>query len=219
MMLELRDISKSFGPIKVINNLSIAFQKGEICAIVGPSGAGKTTLLQIAGTLDRPDSGTVTFNGQDLFKLKDKKLSEFRNLNIGFVFQFHQLLPEFSALENVALPSLIAGNKKSKAFENARKILSELGLSHRLSHRPAELSGGEKQRTAIARALINNPAIVLADEPTGSLDSKNRNEIKNIISDLRATLGQTFVIVTHDQEMAEIADKSLTMIDGSIIPT
>lgn len=219
MMLELRDISKSFGPIKVINNLSIAFQKGEICAIVGPSGAGKTTLLQIAGTLDRPDSGTVTFNGQDLSKLKDKKLSEFRNLNIGFVFQFHQLLPEFSALENVALPSLIAGNKKSKAFENARKILSELGLSHRLSHRPAELSGGEKQRTAIARALINNPAIVLADEPTGSLDSKNRNEIKNIISDLRATLGQTFVIVTHDQEMAEIADKSLTMIDGSIIST
>lgn len=218
-MLELRDISKSFGPIKVIDNLSVAFPPGEICAIVGPSGAGKTTLLQIAGTLDRPDSGVVSFDGQDLFKLKDKKLSKFRNLNIGFVFQFHQLLPEFSALENVALPALIAGQKKRKAFDDAKNLLSELGLSHRLEHRPNELSGGEKQRTAIARALINKPAIVLADEPTGSLDSKNRDEIKTIISDLRSKYGQTFVIVTHDPEMAEIADKSLTMIDGTIVTT
>lgn len=218
-MLELRDISKSFGPIKVIDNLSVSFPQGEICAIVGPSGAGKTTLLQIAGTLDRPDSGIVSFDGQDLFKLKDKKLSKFRNQHIGFVFQFHQLLPEFSALENVALPALIAGQRKKKAFDEAKSLLSELGLSHRLDHRPAELSGGEKQRTAIARALINKPSIVLADEPTGSLDSKNRDEIKTIISDLRAKYGQTFVIVTHDPEMAEIADKSLNMIDGTILGT
>ena len=187
-------------------------------SIVGPSGAGKTTLLQIAGTLDRPDSGEVFFNNQDLLKLKDKKLSKFRNLNLGFIFQFHQLLPEFSALENVALPALIAGKKRKTAFGDAERWLKELGLGHRLSHKPAELSGGEKQRTAIARALINTPALVLADEPTGSLDSRNRDEIKTIISELREKYNQSFVIVTHDMEIADIADRKVLMEDGLIVP-
>ena len=216
-MLELRNIHKSYGPIRVLNGISLTFQPGEIMSIVGPSGAGKTTLLQIAGTLDRPDSGEVIFNGQNLMKLKDRKLSKFRNLNLGFIFQFHQLLPEFSALENVALPALIAGKKKKVAFQDAEKWLMELGLSHRLKHKPAELSGGEKQRTAIARALINTPSIVLADEPTGSLDSRNRDEIKTIISDLREKYHQTFVIVTHDPEMADIGDKKVIIEDGIIV--
>ena len=186
-------------------------------SIVGPSGAGKTTLLQIAGTLDRPDSGEVIFNGQNLLKLKDRKLSKFRNFNLGFIFQFHQLLPEFSAIENVALPALIAGKKKKVAFSEAERWLSELGLSHRLKHKPSELSGGEKQRAAIARALINTPSLVLADEPTGSLDSRNRDEIKSIISDLREKYRQSFVIVTHDPEMADIADRKVIMEDGLIV--
>lgn len=216
-MLELRDIRKSYGPVKVLNGITLSFNPGEIMSIVGPSGAGKTTLLQIAGTLDRPDSGEVFFNGRNLLSLKDKKLSEFRNLNLGFIFQFHQLLPEFSALENVALPALIAGKRKKQAFAEAQKWLSELGLVHRLSHKPSELSGGEKQRTAIARALINHPSIVLADEPTGSLDSHNRDEIKNIISDLREKYNQSFVIVTHDPEIADIADRKVLMQDGLIV--
>lgn len=195
----------------------MSFHPGEIMSIVGPSGAGKTTLLQIAGTLDVPDSGEVLFNGQNLIRLKDRKLSKFRNLNIGFVFQFHQLLPEFSAIENVALPALIAGKKKKVAFEDAKRWLCELGLSHRLHHKPAELSGGEKQRAAIARALINTPSMVLADEPTGSLDSHNRDEIKKIISDLREKYNQSFVIVTHDPEIAEIADRKVIMEDGLIV--
>ena len=216
-MLELRNIVKSYGPVKVLNDISLTFQSREIMSIVGPSGAGKTTLLQIAGTLDRPDSGEVLFNGENLFKLRDRKLSKFRNLNLGFIFQFHQLLPEFSALENVALPALIAGKRRKTAFQEAERWLMELGLSHRLNHKPSELSGGEKQRTAIARALINSPSLVLADEPTGSLDSKNRDEIKTIISDLRDKYGQSFVIVTHDPEMAEIADRKVLMEDGYII--
>ena len=215
-MLELRNIKKSYGPVKVLNGISLTFQPGEITSIIGPSGAGKTTLLQIAGTLDKPDSGEVIFNGQDLLKLKDRKLSKFRNRNLGFIFQFHQLLPEFSALENVALPALIAGKRKKSAFQEAEKWLTELGLSHRLKHRPSELSGGEKQRTAIARALINTPSLVLADEPTGSLDSHNRDEIKMIISDLREKYHQSFIIVTHDPEMAEIADRNIIMEDGDI---
>ena len=216
-MLELRNIIKTYGPVKVLNGISLTFPPGEIMSIVGPSGAGKTTLLQIAGTLDRPDSGEVWFDGKNLLKLKDRKLSKFRNLNLGFIFQFHQLLPEFSALENVALPALIAGRKKRQAFKEAEKWLIELGLGNRLSHKPAELSGGEKQRAAIARALINTPSMVLADEPTGSLDSRNRDEIKNIISDLREKYNQTFVIVTHDPEMADIADRKVIMQDGLII--
>lgn len=216
-MIEIRNVTKSYGPLTVLHDVSLSIPEGEIMAIVGPSGAGKTTLLQIAGTLDRPDSGTVVFDGTDLFSLKDKKLSEFRNTHIGFVFQFHQLLPEFSAMENVAMPALIAGRSRKEAFDEARQLLDDLGLSHRTDHKPAELSGGEKQRTAIARALINHPKIVLADEPTGSLDSHNREEIQQIISRLCHERGQSFVIVTHDREMASIADRIVEMADGKII--
>lgn len=216
-MIEVRNVTKSYGALTVLQDVSLTVPEGEIMAIVGPSGAGKTTLLQIAGTLDRPDNGTVLFDGTDVLALKDKKLSEFRNRNIGFVFQFHQLLPEFTALENVAMPALIAGLKKKESFAEAQRLLEDLGMGHRLSHRPAELSGGEKQRTAIARALVNRPKIVFADEPTGSLDSKNRKEIEDIISRLRHDTGQTFVIVTHDRGMASIADTTVEMADGRIV--
>ena len=216
-MIELRNITKSYGSLTVLHDVTLSVEDGEILSIVGPSGAGKTTLLHIAGTLDRPDSGYVTFDGTDPFKMKDKKLSAFRNSNIGFVFQFHRLLPEFSAVENVALPALIRGVKKKKAFEEARKLLEELGLGDRLRHKPAEMSGGERQRAAIARALINSPKVIFADEPTGSLDSKNRDEIKEIIISLNENRGQTFVLVTHDPTMAEIASRVVTMADGEII--
>lgn len=185
-------------------------------AIVGPSGAGKTTLLQIAGSLDRPDSGSVIYDGVDITTLKEKRLAEFRNRNIGFIFQFHELLPEFTALENVAIPGLIGGRRRREVTEEARNLLDILGLSDRLGHRPSELSGGEKQRVAIARALINSPRIVLADEPTGSLDSHNREEIHRIISDLCATRGQTFLIVTHDSTLAAIAHRVVNMDDGRV---
>ena len=216
-MIQLQNITKSYGTLTVLHDISLSIPEGEIMTIVGPSGAGKTTLLQIAGTLDRPDSGKVIFDNTDLLSLKDKKLSEFRNLNIGFVFQFHQLLPEFSAQENVAMPALIAGKSKKESFAEAKKLLSDLGLADRLDHKPTELSGGERQRTAIARALINKPRIVFADEPTGSLDTHNRNEIQNIIASLRESLRQTFVIVTHDPEMASISDRIVTMSDGRIV--
>lgn len=216
-MIEIKNVTKSFGSLTVLHDISLTIPEGEIMAIVGPSGAGKTTLLQIAGTLDRPDSGSVLFDNTDLFRLKDRKLSEFRNLNIGFIFQFHQLLPEFSALENVAMPALIAGRKRKEAFAEAHRLLTDLGLSQRLDHKPSQLSGGEKQRTAIARALVNKPRVVFADEPTGSLDSRNRDEIQTIISGLRESLGQTFVIVTHDPQMAEIANRTVHMEDGKII--
>ncbi len=216
-MIEIKNVTKSFGSLTVLHDIFLTIPEGEIMAIVGPSGAGKTTLLQIAGTLDRPDSGSVLFDNTDLFRLKDRKLSEFRNLNIGFIFQFHQLLPEFSALENVAMPALIAGRKRKEAFAEAQRLLTDLGLSQRLDHKPSQLSGGEKQRTAIARALVNKPRVVFADEPTGSLDSRNRDEIQTIISGLRESLGQTFVIVTHDPQMAEIADRTVHMEDGKII--
>ena len=215
-MIEIRNVTKAYGPLTVLHDISLSIPEGEIMAIVGPSGAGKTPLLQIMGTLDRPDSGSVFFDGKDAFRLKDRELSKFRNLNIGFIFQFHQLLPEFSARENVAMPALIAGKKKKAAFDEAERLLDLLGLADRINHKPAELSGGEKQRAAIARALINNPRIVLADEPTGSLDSHNRDEIREIIASLRESLHQTFVIVTHDPHVASIADRTVTMEDGRI---
>ena len=201
----------------MLSDVNLSIGENEIITIVGPSGAGKTTLLQIAGSLDRPDSGEVIYDGCDLASLKDKRLSEFRNRNIGFVFQFHQLLPEFTAVENVAMPALIAGTSKRKAMERAGELLAMLGLGERLRHKPAEMSGGERQRTAIARALVNSPRVVFADEPTGSLDSRNRDEIRTLISDLRRSLGQTFVIVTHDPSVSEIADRIINMADGRII--
>ncbi|MBD5181353.1 ABC transporter ATP-binding protein [bacterium] len=215
-MIEIQNIYKSYGNLQVLGGVSLSVGRGEIVAIVGPSGAGKTTLLQIAGSLDRPDSGTVSYDGTDITLLKERKLAEFRNRNIGFIFQFHELLPEFTALENVAMPGLIAGRKRREVLEEARELLTLLGLAERLDHRPSELSGGEKQRTAIARALINNPRIILADEPTGSLDSRNREEIHAIISRLCATRGHTFLIVTHDPTLASIAHRVVSMEDGRI---
>ncbi|MBD5203957.1 MAG: ABC transporter ATP-binding protein [Bacteroidales bacterium] len=215
-MIDLIDIRKSYGELKVLDGVSLRVEEGETVAVVGPSGAGKTTLLQIAGTLDRPDSGIVRYDGRDITSFGDKRLSEFRNRNIGFVFQFHQLLPEFTAQENVALPALIAGENRSHAMNEAARLLDMLGLSERLLHKPAAMSGGERQRTAIARALINNPRVVLADEPTGSLDSHNREEIQNIFIRLREELGQTFVMVTHDPSLALIAHHIVTMTDGHI---
>lgn len=216
-MIQLKNIYKSYGNLTVLSDVNLSIGENEIITIVGPSGAGKTTLLQIAGSLDRPDSGEVIYDGCDLASLKDKRLSEFRNRNIGFVFQFHQLLPEFTAVENVAMPALIAGTSKRKAMERAGELLAMLGLGERLRHKPAEMSGGERQRTAIARALVNSPRVVFADEPTGSLDSRNRDEIRTLISDLRRSLGQTFVIVTHDPSVSEIADRIINMADGRII--
>lgn len=215
-MLEVRNIYKSFGHLEVLKDISLSIEKGEIVAIVGPSGAGKTTLLQIMGTLDNPDKGCVRFGDIELVGMKDKKLSEFRNRNMGFVFQFHQLLTEFTAQENVALPALIAGMSRRKAMEKAKDLLVQLGLGERLSHKPAEMSGGERQRTAIARALVNDPEIIFADEPTGSLDSANRQEIQNIFVDLRDRLGQTIVMVTHDASLAAIANRTVEMADGRI---
>lgn len=215
-MIQLIDICKSYGPLEVVSHVSLEIGEAEIVAVIGPSGAGKTTLLQIAGTLDRPDSGKIIYDGTDVLKLNDRRLSEFRNANIGFIFQFHQLLPEFTAAENAAMPALIAGVPKKQALQRAVQLLGELGLSSRISHKPSELSGGEKQRVAIARALINKPRVVLADEPTGSLDSRNRDEIRAIISDLRSRMRQTFVIVTHDPTVASIADRIVSMADGKI---
>ena len=217
-MIELRNIRKSYGNLTVLKDVNLTVDDKEIVAIVGPSGAGKTTLLQIAGTLDRPDSGEVLYDGEEITRLKDRKLSEFRNRNIGFIFQFHQLLPEFTAQENAAMPALIAGMSRRKAMEKAAELLDMLGLGERLRHKPSELSGGERQRAAIARALINDPKVVLADEPTGSLDSRNRDEIRALIADLRNRLNQTFIIVTHDQSVSEIADRIVNMADGLILP-
>lgn len=216
-MLQLHNISKSFGPLKVLDRVSLTIPDGAVTAIVGPSGAGKTTLLQIAGTLALPDSGRVTYDGVEVTSLNDRRLSEFRNRHIGFVFQAHQLLPEFTAQENVALPAMIAGETKSVSMKRAADLLNELGLSERLRHKPAALSGGERQRVAIARALINSPRVVLADEPTGALDSSNRDEIMRLIASLREERGQTFVIVTHDPAMAATADNVVSMADGRII--
>lgn len=216
-MIELKNISKSFGNLNVLSDVSLVVNDNEIVTIVGPSGAGKTTLLQIAGTLDVPDSGSVIYDGIEVSALKDKKLSAFRNRNIGFVFQFHRLLPEFTAQENVAMPALIGGLSRRKAMRRSAELLEMLGLGDRLRHKPLEMSGGERQRTAIARALVNDPKVVMADEPTGSLDSKNRDEIRELIARLRHELNQTFVIVTHDPSMNSIADRIINMADGKIL--
>lgn len=216
-MIELKDICKSYGTLQVLRNVSLTIGSNEIITILGPSGAGKTTLLQVAGSLCRPDSGSVLYDGEDLTRMKDKRLSEFRNRNIGFIFQFHQLLPEFTAVENVALPALIGGSARKKAMTRAGELLELLGLKERVAHKPGEMSGGERQRVAVARALINNPKVVFADEPTGSLDSHNRDEIRALIADLRSQLGQTFVIVTHDPSMNEIADRIIHMQDGIVV--
>ena len=215
-MIKLDGITKSFGSLQVLKGIDLEINKGEIVSIVGPSGAGKTTLLQIMGTLDEPDAGTVQIDGTVVSRMKEKELSAFRNKNIGFVFQFHQLLPEFTALENVMIPALIAGVSSKEANDRAMKILDFMGLVDRASHKPNELSGGEKQRVAVARALINDPAVILADEPSGSLDTHNKEDLHQLFFDLRDRLGQTFVIVTHDEGLAKITDRTVHMVDGMI---
>ena len=217
-MIDIKGITKSFGQLQVLKGIDLHIEKGEVVSIVGPSGAGKTTLLQIIGTLDKPDSGEIIIDGTDVGKLSSKKLSEFRNKRVGFVFQFHQLLPEFTALENVMIPAFIAGASKGEAKQRAMELLDFMGLSERAGHKPSELSGGEKQRVAVARALVNRPAVVLADEPSGNLDSKNREEIHQLFFTLRDTLGQTVVIVTHDEQLARMSDREIVMIDGMIRP-
>lgn len=213
-MIQTRNITKSFGQLKVLKGIDLHIGRGEIVSIVGPSGAGKTTLLQIIGTLDRPDSGSVTVDGIDVGRLSANGLSDFRNRHIGFVFQFHQLLPEFTAIENIMIPAYIAGMKKKEARGRAEELLSFMGLEDRAHHKPNELSGGEKQRVAVARALANNPAVILADEPSGSLDTKNKEELHRLFFDLRDRFGQTFVIVTHDENLAKDTDRIVRMTDG-----
>lgn len=216
-MIEIKDIYKSFGSVQVLKGVSTTIDKGEIVSIVGASGAGKTTLLQIVGTLDKPDSGQILYDDVDVTALSEKEVSLFRNKNIGFVFQFHQLLPEFSALENVMIPALIAKEKQFEVEKRAKKILSFLGLSDRENHKPSQLSGGEKQRIAVARALINHPAVILADEPSGSLDTQNKQELHQLFFDLRNEFNQTFVIVTHDESLSESTDRVIRMKDGVIL--
>lgn len=217
IMIKATDIHKSYGTLNVLKGVSINIQKGEVISIVGPSGAGKTTLLHILGTLDREDSGKLEINGVDISSLNERKLAEFRNKNIGFVFQFHHLLPEFTAIENVCIPAFIAGVAKSVAEEKAKELLAFLGLTERMDHKPSELSGGEQQRVAVARALINNPAVILADEPSGNLDSKTAKELHALFFTLREKFDQTFVIVTHNEELADMADRKLVMRDGNIV--
>lgn len=216
-MIHLEGITKSFGSLQVLKGIDLEITQGEVVSIVGPSGAGKTTLLQIMGTLDSPDAGMINIDGTNVSRMKEKELSAFRNKHIGFVFQFHQLLPEFTALENVMIPAFIAGVPPKEASMRAMEILDFMGLKEWASHKPNELSGGEKQRVAVARALINQPAVILADEPSGSLDSHNKEELHQLFFDLRNRFGQTFVIVTHDEALAKITDRTIHMVDGNII--
>lgn len=216
-MIKIGNITKSFGDLQVLKGIDLHIEKGEVVSIVGPSGAGKTTLLQIIGTLDNPDGGSIEIDGVDICKLNQTELARFRNQHIGFVFQFHQLLPEFTALENVMIPGLIAGRSKKEVRQQALSFLEMLGLKERASHKPNELSGGEKQRVAVARALINKPSVILADEPSGSLDTKNKTELHQIFFDLRDKLNQTFVIVTHDEGLASLTDRTIHLSDGMVM--
>ncbi|SDN85342.1 ABC transporter ATP-binding protein [Prevotella communis] len=213
-MIDIKNITKSFGSLQVLKGIDLHIDKGEVVSIVGPSGAGKTTLLQIIGTLDKPDTGSVCVDGIDTTALSQKALADFRNRHLGFVFQFHQLLPEFTAIENIMIPAYIAGTSNKAAKERAKELLQFMGLTDRANHKPNELSGGEKQRVAVARALVNSPAVILADEPSGSLDTKNKEELHQLFFDLRDKFGQTFVIVTHDEQLATITDRTIHMRDG-----
>lgn len=215
-MIELRGITKSFGSLQVLKGIDLDIERKEIVSIVGPSGAGKTTLLQIMGTLDKPDTGTIQVDGAEVSRLKEKELARFRNRHLGFVFQFHQLLPEFTALENIMIPAYIARTGQKQAETRARELLDFMGLADRAAHKPNELSGGEKQRVAVARALVNNPAVVLADEPSGSLDTQNKAELHQLFFHLRDTFGQTFVIVTHDEELSRLTDRTVHLLDGQV---
>ncbi|MBQ9667884.1 MAG: ABC transporter ATP-binding protein [Prevotella sp.] len=216
-MITIENITKSFGSLQVLKGIDLHIDRGEVVSIVGPSGAGKTTLLQIIGTLDRPDAGRVCVDSVDTTTLSQRQLSDFRNLHLGFVFQFHQLLPEFTAIENIMIPAYIAGRSGREARQRAEELLRFMGLSDRAAHKPAELSGGEKQRVAVARALVNNPAVILADEPSGSLDTKNKQELHQLFFDLRNQFGQTFVIVTHDEQLATLTDRTIHMRDGLLV--
>ena len=218
-MIQLSDITKSFGSLKVLKGIDLSIADHEVISIVGPSGAGKTTLLQIIGTLDSPDTGHVVFDGTDVFSLNERQLSSFRNSHIGFVFQFHQLLPEFTAVENVMMPALIAGKSARDAKADAMQILDYLRLTERAGHKPGELSGGEKQRVAVARALINHPSVILADEPSGSLDTQHKEELHQLFFDLRDKFGQTFIIVTHDEGLASLTDRTIRLVDGRVVGT
>ena len=215
-MIEVKNIHKSFGTLEVLKGVDLTVEKGEIVSIIGKSGAGKTTLLQIIGTLDKPDSGSVVIDGVDVFALKEKELADFRNRHIGFIFQFHQLLPEFNALENVMMPALIARVPEKEAEERAKQLLTDLGMAERLTHKPNQLSGGEKQRVAAARAMMMSPDVILADEPSGSLDESNKKELHKLLLHMREQYGQTIIIVTHDKELAEISDRVIEMTDGRI---
>ena len=215
-MIELDNITRSFGTLQVLKGISLKVERGEVISITGPSGAGKTTLLQIMGSLDKPDTGRVLYDGQDITRMNEKSISSFRNKHIGFVFQFHQLLPEFTALENITIPMLIAGQGMRQANARAKELLELMGLADRADHKPSELSGGEKQRIAVARALANQPDVILADEPSGSLDTKNKEELHKLFFNLRDKLGQTFVIVTHDESLAAMTDRTIHLLDGAV---